>query len=159
MRLDEHLKFTILEKLESDLRYGVRFLGNLKVQSDVIRVWTQSGDITFAINANNPSGSKQGVRMIEIQLFDKEGGIRLRIFLREGITQRTTEKDIEIVFTKLSTTFYNHGEEVTKEKQQYFFDKYLSSQPSVQLTKIMLERNAYEKDKYSYVTPKLYKSN
>jgi len=159
VRLSEQLKLTILEKIKSDLRYGVRFFGNLKVQSDVIRVWTQIGDTTFAINANNPSSPRQGVRMIEIQLFDNEGGIRLRIFLREGITKRTTEKDIEVVFTTLSTTFYDHGEEVTKEKQQYFFDKYLSSQPSVKLTKIMLERNAYEKDKYSYVTPKLYKSN
>lgn len=150
------IKNKLLKKISSDLEYGVKVLGDEHIKSDVIRVWTTLENIEFAINANSLQRFSIGLSSVEIQSFEGEGkgALRLKVISRKGLD--TTFPEVDIMFSKLSRTFYDHGDEVSEEEQKLFLEGYLQSKPSKELTQKFFKRNPYQKQKLEFVNPELY---
>ncbi len=145
---------TLWQKVQSDLSFGVKILGNYANQTDIIRVWTRLGETVFIIIANSSKRFDVEINTVEIQSFTGSGGYKLAIM--QNSAQATPTLDISAWC--LNTNFVEKP--ILDEQNEEFFgfiNDYLSSIAEPIFIKAMFEKNYYNANQYEWVRPELYK--
>ncbi len=142
----------ILEKVGSDLAFGVKIFGNESNKFDTIRVWTASPQDVFGIIATSSNRYSTQMNILEIQSFQHKPHIKLTVFI-------SPVEDIPSSFKLylLNDNFMELPEAVKKEEGENFISDYLRSKPDIQLTKVNFEKYFYNKNQYRWLKPELYK--
>lgn len=131
------LMLRLRNKIQSDLKFGVKIKGDEINRADRIRLWNKAEDgvAFFGIVATSTVRFGNAGNTIEIQRFDNSGSMKLSLLFLELEDHSQME---EISITKTDKSYW----EKTDASQQEFSDfinQYFHSLPDADLTKTKIE--------------------
>lgn len=149
--LDINKRNVLLQKIQGDLSYGVKILGNYSNPRDTIRVWTRLGQSIFIIVATSPKNFDIEFDTLEIQSFTDSGGYKLAILSDNsaGFGYRISIDAWKLDKNFLATPITDKDDKGLLD----FINDYLQSTTTHAFVKEMFEKNYYNKEKYEWVTP------